>query len=149
MADLWRAGRFADQDIGEFERTMQLNYFGSLYLLKAAIDGMLRASKGHVVLVTSVAATIGACACAVWYCWTSSSYEGQLAGIAGFSSYSPSKYALRGLGDVLRNELLGTGLSIQVAYPMDTQTPGYDVELLHKAGFLSLHAADWPPCQAV
>ncbi|KDD72779.1 hypothetical protein H632_c2912p1, partial [Helicosporidium sp. ATCC 50920] len=74
---------------------------------------------------------------------------------AGYSSYAPSKWALRGLADCLRNEvrknrvrnggltervrsssassrslpgppqLLGTGVICSVAYPPDTETPGY------------------------
>ena len=39
---------------------MQLNYFGTVHLLKAAINGMLKAGTGRIVIVTSVAATIGA-----------------------------------------------------------------------------------------
>ena len=53
------AGRFHEQPIQDFERTMQINYFGTVYLLKAALPGMLRQHRGHVVMVTSVAAAIG------------------------------------------------------------------------------------------
>jgi NAD(P)-dependent dehydrogenase (short-subunit alcohol dehydrogenase family) len=38
----------------------------------------------------------------------------------GYSSYAASKWALRGMADCLRNELLGTGVEISVAYPPDT-----------------------------
>lgn len=43
-----------------------------------------------------------------------------LAGHAGYTSYAPSKWALRGLADSLRNELAGTGVEVSVAYPPDT-----------------------------
>lgn len=49
-------------------------------------------------------------------------------GFAGFSSYAPSKWAVRGLADCLRSELLSTGVSVHVAYPPDTDTPGYEKE---------------------
>ena len=38
----------------------------------------------------------------------------------GYCSYAPTKWALRGLADCLRNELLGTGVEVSVAYPPDT-----------------------------
>lgn len=46
---------------------------------------------------------------------------------AGYSSYAPSKWALRGLADCLRNELQGTGVGISVAYPPDTGGRDADV----------------------
>jgi 3-dehydrosphinganine reductase len=54
--------------------------------------------------------------------------------MAGFSSYGPSKAAVRHLADCLRNELQGTGVSVSVGYPPDTQTPGFDVESVTKPG---------------
>ena len=35
------------------------------------------------------------------------------------------RYALRGLADVLRNELVGFGITVHMAYPPDTETPGF------------------------
>ncbi|KAK9824831.1 hypothetical protein WJX81_003644 [Elliptochloris bilobata] len=48
--------------------------------------------------------------------------------IVGLSSYCPTKYAVRGLADSLRNELLASGVRVSVAYPPDTDTPGYAAE---------------------
>ena len=53
------SGRFLEQDVELFERDMQLNYFGTLYVLKAVLPGMTKRRCGHVVMLTSVAATIG------------------------------------------------------------------------------------------
>jgi len=83
---------------------MALNYFGALRCARAALPGMVRRRSGSVVFVASAAAVCG---------------------FAGFASYAPSKWALRGLADCLRNELLGSGVSVHVAYPPDTDTPGY------------------------
>ena len=38
---------------------------------------------------------------------------------AGYSSYAPTKWALRGLADCLHNELQGTGVAVSVSYPPD------------------------------
>lgn len=40
--------------------------------------------------------------------------------LPGYSSYAPSKWAVRGLADCLHNELQGTGVHVSVAYPPDT-----------------------------
>ena len=104
-------GRFVDQSPEIFERAMRLNYFGALNAVRAVLPGMLGRSQGKIVLVASAA---GVC------------------GFAGFTSYSPTKWALRGFGDCLRNELLGTGVTVHVAYPPDTDTPGFEKENLTK-----------------
>jgi short-subunit dehydrogenase len=101
-----------DQSPEIFEKAMRLNYFGALNAVRAVLPQMLsRSSGGKIVLVASAA---GVC------------------GFAGFSSYAPTKWALRGFGDCLRNELLGTGVTVHVAYPPDTDTPGFERENLTK-----------------
>ena len=47
---------------------------------------------------------------------------------AGFTSYAPPKAAVRALADALRSELVSTGVSVSVAYPPDTATPGFEKE---------------------
>ena len=83
--DLIHAGNFLEQDLKPFEDTMQLNYFGTLRVLKAFLPGMVKKGHGQVVLVSSAAAVCG---------------------VAGYSSYAPSKAAVRSLADTLRNEVL-------------------------------------------
>ena len=56
-----------------------------------------------------------------------SSQAGQV-GIFGFSAYSPSKFAVVGLAQVLRMELQAHGIFVSVAYPPDTDTPGFEEE---------------------
>jgi 3-dehydrosphinganine reductase len=88
-----------------FESAMRINYFGALYCVRAALPSLeeaARAQKSHIVLVSSGAALIG-----IW----------------GYSAYAPSKFALRGLGEVLRAELKPRGVEVCVIYPPDTDTP--------------------------
>ena len=82
---LTHAGNFLEQDLKPFEDTMQLNYFGTLRVLKAYLPGMVKKGHGQIVLVSSAAAVCG---------------------VAGYSSYAPSKAAVRSLADTLRNEVL-------------------------------------------
>jgi 3-dehydrosphinganine reductase len=44
--------------------------------------------------------------------------------IMGFTTYCPSKYALFGLAEVLRHELLPYNIKVSILFPVDTDTPG-------------------------
>lgn len=83
-AGLSKPGLFIEQPIEDFERTMQVNYVGTLRTIKCALPGMLQRRSGHIVITTSVLSVLG---------------------FAGYSSYAPSKWALRGLADCLHNEV--------------------------------------------
>ncbi|KAH7106515.1 oxidoreductase [Auriculariales sp. MPI-PUGE-AT-0066] len=49
-------------------------------------------------------------------------------GLVGYSPYSPAKYALRGLADNLRSELLLYGIDVQMYFPSTIYSPGYENE---------------------
>lgn len=53
------AGRFLDQDVGIFEKSMKLDYFGSLHVAKAVLPGMLKRGAGHLLFTASPLASIG------------------------------------------------------------------------------------------
>ena len=46
-----------------------------------------------------------------------------LVGVYGYSAYSPSKYAVRGLAEVLRGEFKPDSVNVSIVYPPDTDTP--------------------------
>ncbi|BEI84733.1 hypothetical protein CcaverHIS002_0501340 [Cutaneotrichosporon cavernicola] len=47
---------------------------------------------------------------------------------AGYSTYTPAKFALRGLADTLRNELLLFGIKVHLYMPAGMLSPGYEEE---------------------
>lgn len=51
---------------------------------------------------------------------------------AGWSTYAPTKFAVRGLADTLRNELKSYGIGIHIFYPGGIESPGFDTENLTK-----------------
>jgi 3-dehydrosphinganine reductase len=114
-------GRLEAQPLEAFQRTMAVNYFGTLHLIRAVLPamraeravlpGMRTERGGRIVLIASGAALIG---------------------LYGFSSYAPSKFAVRGLAEALRSELAPEGVAVSVVYPPDTDTPGYREELRHR-----------------
>lgn len=110
-AGVARPGYFEEVPIEVFERTMAVNYFGTLYPLKAVVPAMRKRGRGAVVLISSGAG---------------------LYGFFGYTPYSPSKFALRGLAEALRAELKDTGVRIVIVYPPDTDTPQLAEENLTK-----------------
>jgi len=85
-----------------FEQTMAINYFGTLYCIRAALPAMEQRQSGRICMVSSGAGLIG---------------------IYGYSAYCPSKFAVRGLAETLRGELKPLGIRVSIAYPPDTETP--------------------------
>lgn len=101
-------GYFADLPADNFERAMAVNYFGTLHAIRAALPAMRARKRGEIVLISSGAAFMG---------------------IFGYSSYGPSKFAVRGLAETLRAELRADHIAVSIAYPPDTETPMLEAEL--------------------
>ncbi|PSB12693.1 short-chain dehydrogenase [Pleurocapsa sp. CCALA 161] len=101
-AGITHPGYFTEIPLEIFEQIMSVNYFGSLYSIKAVLPAMIEHPPGQIVLISSGAGLIG---------------------IYGYSAYCPSKFALRGLAESLRGELKPKGIKLTVVYPPDTDTP--------------------------
>jgi len=88
----------------DFDWVMQVNYNGIVYTLKRCVPALIRSGRGgRIMLVSSMAG---------------------LSGIAGFTAYSASKFALRGLAEALHMELNGPyGIAVSVCNPPDVNTP--------------------------
>lgn len=95
-------GYFQDLPLTVFEETMAVNYFGTLYAIKSVLPTMQKNQQGHIAIISSGAGLIG---------------------LFGYTPYSPSKFALRGLAESLRGELKCFNLGVSIVYPPDTDTP--------------------------
>jgi 3-dehydrosphinganine reductase len=104
-------GYFDELRPEHFRAQMDLNYFGTLHAVRAVLPAMVERGSGGIVGIASGAALVG---------------------IFGFGAYAPSKYAVRGLMDVLRAEIEPKGIYVGCAFPPDTLTPGFDTENLIK-----------------
>lgn len=51
---------------------------------------------------------------------------------AGYATYSPTKYAIRGLADTLRNELKRYNIGVHIFFPGGIESPGFEKENLTK-----------------
>jgi 3-dehydrosphinganine reductase len=118
-------GYFEDVPVKVFEHTMAVNYFGTLYFLKAVVPAMRRRGRGRIVLISS---GVG------------------LHGFFGYTPYAPGKFALRGLAECLRAELKETGVGVTIVYPPDTDTPQLTAENRFKppeSRALTAHGGLW------
>ncbi len=94
-AGITQRGPFVDTEIAVFEKVMAVNFFGSLYCTKAAIESLVE-RKGLIIVNESVAG---------------------VAPLLGRTGYSASKHALHGLFTSLRSELRGTGADVMIVCP--------------------------------
>ena len=93
--------------IENFHDAMNVNYFGQLHPTMILLPYFMEAKKGYIANVSSMAGIIG---------------------IMGYAAYTPTKFAIAGLSEVLRNELKPYNINVSVLFPSDTQTPGFDKE---------------------
>ena len=83
-------------DLGAYQRSLAVNFMGTLYTVKSVLPEMLRCGRGHIVVMNSLDAKKG---------------------IVGDGPYVAAKAALDGFGDVLRQELRGKGIRVMSIYP--------------------------------
>ena len=95
-------GYFQNLDLKIFHNMMDVNYFGTVYTIKAVLPGMIARGSGHIVNICSLAGLIG---------------------VFGYTAYSASKYAVRGFSDILRAEMKSKGIRVSIVFPSDTDTP--------------------------
>lgn len=110
-AGIAHPGYFERLDDDVFRRTMEVDYFGTLYAARAVIPSMIERRGGSVVGISSTAGLIG---------------------VFGYSAYSPAKFAVRGLLEVLRVELRPKGIHVGCVCPPDTDTPQLAYENRYK-----------------
>jgi 3-dehydrosphinganine reductase len=104
-------GHFADLADDVFRDTMEVDYFGTLWPIRAVVPSMVERRTGSIVGVSSGAGLIG---------------------IYGYSAYTPAKFAVRGLLEVLRCELAPYGVHVGCVCPPDTDTPQLAFENQYK-----------------
>ena len=95
-------GEIADLELKIFHWTMDVNYFGSVNMIKLLLPGMLMRGSGHIINYSSMAGYMG---------------------VYGYTAYGASKYAVRGFSDALRAEIKPKGIAVSIVFPPDTDTP--------------------------
>ena len=96
-----------DLSLADYRNAMDVNYYGQLVPTLILLPHFITARKGYIANVSSV---LG------------------FTGIMGYATYAPTKFAIVGLTEVLRNELKPYGIRLSILFPPDTDTPGFEIE---------------------
>ncbi len=94
-----------DLDPADIQRSLDVNFFGGVYCIKAVLPHMLNQKSGHIVVVTSMDGKIG---------------------LPPDAPYVSAKFALTGFCEVLRQELKNSGISVTNVLPGRVDTPMID-----------------------
>ncbi|KAK2646935.1 hypothetical protein Ddye_022130 [Dipteronia dyeriana] len=116
------AQELENQELDEIKFMIDVNLMGSFNMIKAALPQMKKRPIGGP---TSIALM--------------SSQAGQV-GIYGYTAYSASKFALRGLAEALQQEVIGDDIHVSLIFPPDTETPGLEEENKRKPQLTSIIA---------
>jgi NAD(P)-dependent dehydrogenase (short-subunit alcohol dehydrogenase family) len=90
-----RSLRLEEERFHDFERTMQVNYFGAVRLILRLVPAMRRRGNGHIINVSSMGVQFGP---------------------PRFSAYLASKAALDAFSRCVAPELLGDGIDFTTVY---------------------------------
>jgi 3-dehydrosphinganine reductase len=112
-AGIMREGYFEKVPLGAHREVMDINYFGTLnaiqaalpYLKKAARPRLQGAAQSRIVNIASMAG---------------------LTGVFGYTAYCAAKHALVGLSESLRYELAPQGITVQLVCPGEFDSPLVD-----------------------
>lgn len=104
-AGVFSLSPFVETEPAEVERSLEVNLMGTFRILRQLLPGMVERGSGRIVNVGSVA--------------------GRKA-LPGNAAYSASKYGLRGMHEVLVEELRGTGVVATLLEPSATDTSLWD-----------------------
>ena len=92
-------------DTADFERALEVNLVGPFRLVRAFLPSMRERRSGHIVSIGSIADRVA---------------------LPENSGYAASKFGLRGLHEVLRAELAGTGVRTTLVSPGPVDTAMWD-----------------------
>jgi NADP-dependent 3-hydroxy acid dehydrogenase YdfG len=104
-AGLYVRGPVTTLTLADFEKALDVNFYGMLRPVLDVLPHMLERRAGHIVLMSSV--------------------DGRK-GLPLDAPYVAAKSAMRGFSGVLRQELHGTGVGLTIVYPGRVDTPMID-----------------------
>eukprot|EP00249_Psilotum_nudum_P012534 c23841_g1_i1 orf=104-1228(+) len=125
------AAPLEEASLDDINEMIDTNLKGCIHVIKAVLPCMTRRTDRHPAAIALF-----------------SSQAGQ-AGLYGYSAYSASKFALRGLADGLQQELFLHNIRVSVIYPPDTYTPGFLKENESKPEITKVLSSSSSPMDAI
>jgi 3-dehydrosphinganine reductase len=93
--------------IEDYKFHMDTNFFGQLNAILTILPYYMERKEGYFINMSSIAGYIG---------------------LMGYAAYTPTKFAIVGLSEVLRNEYKQYNIKVSIVYPPDTNTFGLHEE---------------------
>ena len=93
--------------IDDYKLHMDTNFYGQLNAILTLLPYYMEQKEGYFVNMSSLAGYIG---------------------LMGYAAYTPTKFAIVGLSEVLRNEYKQYNIKVSIIYPPDTDTFGLHEE---------------------
>lgn len=93
--------RFEATTDAALREIFEVNVFGVFRTIRPFLPGMVARGSGRILVVSSVVGKRG---------------------VPHYAAYSASKFALHGMADALRPELVGTGVTVGIVCPSSTET---------------------------
>ncbi len=117
--------RFVETDDDAYRRVLEVNVLGLVRSVRPFVAAMVERGSGRILLISSIVGKRG---------------------IPHYAAYSASKFAVHGLAEALRVELLGTGVTIGVICPASTETEFHDRKIRsgppQKSSRVAKHSAE-------
>jgi 3-dehydrosphinganine reductase len=110
-AGVAQGGYFQETGMDLFHWMMDVDFYGTVHVIKAVLPDMMARRSGYIVNISSLAAVMG---------------------IFGYSAYGAAKFAVRGFSESLRAEMKPYQIGVSIAYPPDTDTPQLAYEIQFK-----------------
>lgn len=102
-AGIAHPGVLHELDVEIIKKTIDIDLLGTIYACRAVLPGIVNnGGNAHIALISSLAGLLG---------------------VYGYSAYGAAKFGVRGLGEVLRQELKPYNINVTVLFPPDTDTP--------------------------
>ena len=119
-AGIYSINAVEDENLEQFRRVMETNYFGAVRCVKHVLPVMRKRGSGCIVNITSIAGRIA---------------------FGATSAYTASKFALEGFTESLAQELKGYGIRVALVEPgiidtpmATTNLPQYDENTIYPHG---------------
>jgi NADP-dependent 3-hydroxy acid dehydrogenase YdfG len=106
------AGAIDEVTPDQMRKLVDVNYMGTFYAARAALDVFRRQNSGHLIVISSIVGKRG---------------------VPYMGAYSATKFAQVGMAECLRAEVTGSPIHVTVVYPVSTESEFFDV-MSHETG---------------
>ena len=110
----------SNNNLEHFKHHININYLGVINAYEAFLPKMLKANKGHIIIMSSISAWVG---------------------LPKAAAYGPTKAALRSFAQSIRYDLNSKGIKVQVCSPGFVETSATSINNFYMPGLIKADEA--------